>query len=119
MKLELDILELNDLYYATSKLVDQRKRDLKDYGKNVSSVTYLTKELRKAETLCEKIQTALYAKIDEVEEAIESVHNRLEAQKEDRDYNAFKQYADKVSMEDESIKDLMEYASDPRHMCVF
>jgi hypothetical protein len=84
MKLELDILELNDLYYATSKLIELREKDLKEYGTNVSSITYLKKELRKAEVLNDKVQKALYAKLEEIDEAVEYVNNMVGAQKLDR-----------------------------------
>jgi hypothetical protein len=84
MKLELDILELNDLYYATSKLIELREKDLKEYGTNVSSITYLKKELRKAEVLNAKVQKALYAKLEEIDEAVEYVNNMVGARKLDR-----------------------------------
>jgi N-acetyl-anhydromuramyl-L-alanine amidase AmpD len=93
MKLSLSITELNDLYYATSKLVEARKEDLKEYGYSVSSVTYLTRQLRKAEALNSRVQHALYDTIDEVEKL----------QDMERDYSAFKQYAD--SMNEAAVAD--------------
>ena len=61
MNLELTLLELNELYYATSKLVEQNQKHLDELGKNVSSINYFKNELTKSEALRDKVQTALYA----------------------------------------------------------
>ena len=60
MNLELTLLELNQLYYATSKLVEQNESHLKELGTNTSSIEYFTNELNKSVVLRDKIQTALH-----------------------------------------------------------
>ena len=117
MKLELTLLELNQLYYATSKLVEQNESHLKELGKNISSIEYFTNELNKSVVLRDKIQTALYDECKSLDEALEYVSkfnaeqydrerdilkdsnshfvSNDEADEDARDYSAFKQYADK------------------------
>jgi len=56
MKLDLDLLELNNLYVAASRYVTQCENELNEYGDNVSSITYFKNEVRKAEALRDKIQ---------------------------------------------------------------
>ena len=45
MKLELNLLELNELYLATSRLVEQNQKHLDKLGKNVSSINYFKTQL--------------------------------------------------------------------------
>ena len=73
MKLELTLLELNQLYYATSKLVEQNESHLKELGKNISSIEYFRNELKKSEVLRDKIQTALYDEAKSLDEALDYV----------------------------------------------
>ncbi len=40
MNLELSLMELNELYYAASKLVDQNYKHLNELGNNISSTNY-------------------------------------------------------------------------------
>jgi hypothetical protein len=67
MKLELNLLELNQLYYATSKLVEQNESHLKELGKNISSIEYFTNELNKSVVLRDKIQTSLYDEVNKLD----------------------------------------------------
>jgi hypothetical protein len=70
MQLELSLMELNQLYYATSKLVEQNESHLKELGKNISSIEYFTNELNKSVVLRDKIQTALYDEANRLDKII-------------------------------------------------
>jgi len=106
MNLELTLLELNQLYYAASKLVEQNESHLKELGKNISSIEYFTNELNKSIVLRDKLQTALYAEAKVLDEALEYVRSYkvsnedadLDA-KQTRDYSRFVEYADKFEAE--------------------
>ena len=109
MNLELTLLELNELYYATSKLVEQNQKHLDELGKNVSSINYFKNELSKSEALRDKVQTALYAEAKVLDEALEYVRS-YKVSNEDadedakqRDYSAFNDYAD--SMNEAQLED--------------
>ena len=67
MNLELSLMELNQLYYATSKLVEQNESHLKELGKNISSIEYFTNELNKSVVLRDKIQTSLYDEVNKLD----------------------------------------------------
>jgi hypothetical protein len=67
MQLELSLMELNQLYYATSKLVEQNESHLKELGKNSSSIEYFTNELNKSVVLRDKIQTSLYDEVNKLD----------------------------------------------------
>jgi hypothetical protein len=67
MQLELSLMELNQLYYATSKLVEQNESHLKELGKNISSIEYFTNELNKSVVLRDKIQTSLYDEVNKLD----------------------------------------------------
>ena len=104
MNLELTLLELNELYYATSKLVEQNQKHLDELGKNVSSINYFKNELTKSEALRDKIQTALYAEAKSLDEALEYVRTYKvtnedadEDAKQSRDYSRFVEYADSMN----------------------
>ena len=106
MKLELTLLELNELYYAASKLVETNTENLKEFGWNISSIEYLKKELSKAEALRDKLQTALYAEAKALDEALDYVRKYKvsnedadEDAKQSRDYSRFVEYADKFDAE--------------------
>jgi hypothetical protein len=97
-------LELNDLYYATSKLVEQNEKHLKELGANVSSIEYFRNELKKSEVLRDKIQTALYDEAKVLDEALEYVRTYKvsnedadEDAKQSRDYSRFVEYADSMN----------------------
>jgi hypothetical protein len=91
MKLELTLLELNELYYATGKLVEQNQKHLDELGQNISSINYFKTQLSRSEALRDKIQTALYDEAKELDEARDFV------EKKQRDYSAFEKYADRLT----------------------
>jgi len=73
MNIELSLLELNQLYYAASKLVEQNQSHLKELGRNVSSINYFKDELKKSEVLRDKLQDALYEEAKKIDEAIDYI----------------------------------------------
>jgi len=93
MKLELTLLELNQLYYATSKLVEQNESHLKELGKNISSIEYFRNELKKSEVLRDKIQTALYDECKSLDEALEYV-SKFNAEQYDKERDILKNAID-------------------------
>ncbi len=84
MNIELNLLELNELYYATTKLVEQNQKHLDKLGKNISSINYFKNELDKSVILRDKIQNALMNEVKELDEARDYVLSMAEAQSEDR-----------------------------------
>ena len=93
MNLELTLLELNQLYYATSKLVEQNESHLKELGKNISSIEYFTNELNKSVVLRDKIQTALYDECKSLDEALEYV-SKFNAEQYDKERDILKNAID-------------------------
>jgi hypothetical protein len=93
MNLELSLMELNELYYAASKLVDQNYKHLNELGNNISSTNYFKVQLEKSIKLRDKLQTALYDECNRLDEAREYVENKQ------RDYSAFETYAERKSVE--------------------
>ena len=93
MKLELTLLELNQLYYATSKLVEQNESHLKELGKNISSIEYFRNELKKSEVLRDKIQTALYDECKSLDEALDYV-SKFNAEQYDKERDILKNAID-------------------------
>jgi hypothetical protein len=93
MNLELSLMELNELYYATSKLVDENYKNLNELADNISSTNYFKVQLEKSIKLRDKLQTALYDECDRLDEAREYVENKQ------RDYSAFEAYAERKSVE--------------------
>ena len=93
MNLELTLLELNELYYATTKLVEQNESHLKELGKNISSIEYFRNELKKSEVLRDKIQTALYDECKSLDEALEYV-SKFNAEQYDRERDILKNAID-------------------------
>ena len=83
MNLELSLMELNELYYATSKLVDENYKNLNELADNISSTNYFKVQLEKSIKLRDKLQTALYDECDRLDEAREYVENKQ------RDYSAY------------------------------
>jgi hypothetical protein len=71
MKLELNLLELNELYLATSRLVEQNQKHLDELGKNVSSINYFKTQLDSSKVLRDKIQTALYDEANRLDKIID------------------------------------------------
>ncbi len=68
MKLELTLLELNDLYYVVSKGVDSHK-ELVEIAKRTTPEleNYFDRELSKSVQLLHKIQTALYDEVNRLD----------------------------------------------------
>jgi hypothetical protein len=68
MKLELTLLELNDLYYVVSKGVDSH-RELVEIAKRTTPELekYFDRELSKSVQLLHKIQTALYDEVNRLD----------------------------------------------------
>jgi hypothetical protein len=91
MKLELTLLELNDLYYAVSKGVEKHTELVEIASRTTPELDkYFTKELDKSIQLLHKIQTALYDEANRIDDVINEV-------KTERDYSAFKDYADSMN----------------------
>ena len=97
MKLELTLLELNDLYYVVSKGVEKHTELVEIASRTTPELEkYFEKELSKSIQLRDKIQTALHNEANRIDDVIDEV-------KTDRDYSAFKDYAD--SMNDAQSED--------------
>lgn len=109
MNLELSLLELNQLYYATAKLVEQNESHLKELGRNVSSINYFKTELDKSILLRDKIQTALYDEAKKLDEAIEYV-NKFKAEQYDKERDLLKGNSHFVSNE-EADEDARDYSA--------
>ena len=110
MNLELTLLELNQLYYATSKLVEQNESHLKELGTNISSIEYFTNELNKSVVLRDKIQTALYDECKSLDEALEYV-SKFNAEQYDKERDILKNAIDE---EVEPEYDSAGYTEDDR-----
>lgn len=111
MKLELTLLELNDLYYAVSKGVEKHTELVETASKTTPELDkYFIKELDKSIQLLNKIQTALYDEANRIDGVIgevkithENIPNHIDEEIEERDYSHFKSYAD--SMNDAQSED--------------
>ncbi len=92
MNMELNLLELNDLYYLASKGVE-RHRELVENAKNDTPelMGYFDRELDKSIQLLNKISKALTDEVKELEKSREYVESIQ------RDYSAFKDYADSMN----------------------
>ena len=93
MNLELTLLELNELYYATTKLVEQNQKHLDELGQNISSINYFKDQLKKSEVLRDKIQTALYDECKSLDEALDYV-SKFNAEQYDRERDILKNAID-------------------------
>jgi hypothetical protein len=97
MNLELTLLELNDLYYVVSKGVEKHKEYVEIAKRTTPELEkYFDRELDKSVQLLDKIQTALHNEANRIDDIIDEV-------KTERDYSAFKDYAD--SMNDAQAED--------------
>ena len=68
MKLELTLLELNDLYYVVTKGVESHKELVEIASRTTPELeSYFSKELDKSTQLLEKIQTALYDEVNRLD----------------------------------------------------
>ena len=99
MKLELTLLELNELYYATTKLVEQNQKHLDELGKNISSINYFKTQLDRSKKLRDKIQTALdnEVKTFDDEPEYDSAGFTEDDRMPQRDYSAFEKYVDRMN----------------------
>jgi len=97
MNIELSLLELNNLYYVVSKGVEKH-REIVEMAKDGTPelIGYFDEELDKSIQLLNKIQTALHNEANRIDDVIDEV-------KTERDYSAFKDYAD--SMNDAQAED--------------
>jgi hypothetical protein len=97
MNIELSLLELNDLYYVVSKGVEKHKEYVEIAKRTTPELEkYFDRELDKSVQLLDKIQTALHNEANRIDDVIHEVN-------EERDYSAFKDYAD--SMNDAQSED--------------
>jgi hypothetical protein len=97
MNIELSLLELNDLYYVVSKGVEKHKEYVEIAKRSTPELEkYFDRELDKSVQLLDKIQTALHNEANRIDDVIDEV-------KTERDYSAFKDYAD--SMNEAQSKD--------------
>ena len=112
MKLELNLLELNELYLATSRLVEQNQKHLDELGKNVGSINYFKTQLDSSKVLRDKIQTALYAEAKVLDEAREWVL-KYKAEQYDRERDILKNAIDEEVDEftDELLGGDLEFSS--------
>ena len=91
MNLELTLLELNDLYYVVSKVVEKHKEYVEIAKRTTPELEkYFDRELDKSVQLLDKIQTALHNEANRIDDVIDEV-------KTERDYSAFKDYADSMN----------------------
>ena len=74
IKLNIDLLELNDLYYAVGKHRVDCEEQIKEYGDS----EYFHKQLQRAEALETKVQNALYDRVNEMQEAIDYIDEVVE-----------------------------------------
>jgi len=99
MNLELTLMELNELYYATTKLVEQNQKHLDELGKNISSINYFKTQLDRSKKLCDKIQTALHNEVKAFDDEPEydSAGFTEDDRMPQRDYSAFEKYVDRMN----------------------
>ena len=110
MKLELNLLELNELYLATSRLVEQNQKHLDELGKNVSSINYFKTQLDSSKVLRDKIQTALYAEAKVLDEAREWV-SKYKAEQYDRERDILKDSNSHFVSDEEADEDARDYSA--------
>jgi len=96
MNLELTLMELNDLYYVVSKGVESHK-ELVEIAKRTTPELekYFDRELSKSVQLLDKIQTALIHETNVADD--EPEYDSAGFTENDRDYSAFKDYADSMN----------------------
>jgi len=96
MNLELTLMELNDLYYVVSKGVDSHKELLEIAKRTTPELEkYFEKVLSKSVQLLHKIQTALHDEVNKLDD--EPEYDSAGFTENDRDYSAFKDYADSMN----------------------
>ena len=99
MNLELTLMELNELYYATTKLVEQNQKHLDELGKNISSINYFKTQLDRSKKLRDKIQTALHNEVKVMDDGPEydSAGFTEDDRIPQRNYSAFEKYVDRMN----------------------
>ena len=80
MKLELTLMELNDLYYGANKAL-VANREILAY---MPGDKYWTEQVERCELLCNKLMDSIIDECAKLDEAVEYVHNMQKAQAEDR-----------------------------------
>ena len=96
MNLELTLMELNDLYYVVSKGVESHKELVEIASRTTPELEkYFEKELSKSVQLLHKIQTALHNEVEVMND--EPEYDSAGFTENDRDYSAFKRYADSMN----------------------
>lgn len=74
IELNIDLLQLNDLYYAVSKHTKDCEQQIKEYGDSAYFVT----QLERAKELETIVQDALYKRCNELDEAIQYIDEVVE-----------------------------------------
>ena len=100
MNLELTLMELNDLYYVVSKGVESHKELVEIASRTTPELEkYFEKELSKSVQLRDKIQTLLHSEYEQMDDEPEydSAGFTEDDRMPQRDYSAFKDYADSMS----------------------
>ncbi len=81
ISLNIDLLQLNDLYYAVSKHTKECEQQIKEYGDS----SYFVTQLERAKELETIVQDALYKRCDELDEAIQYIDEVVEKYKDEDD----------------------------------
>ena len=100
MNLELTLLELNDLYYVVSKGVEKHTELVEIASRTTPELEkYFEKELSKSVQLRDKIQTLLHSEYEQMDDEPEydSAGFTEDDRMPQRDYSAFKDYADSMN----------------------
>lgn len=79
ISLNIDLLQLNDLYYAVSKHTKDCEQQIKEYGDS----SYFVTQLERAKELEKIVQDALYKRCDELDEAIQYIDEVVEKYKDE------------------------------------
>jgi hypothetical protein len=79
ISLNIDLLQLNDLYYAVSKHTKECEQQIKEYGDS----SYFVTQLERAKELETIVQDALYKRCDELDEAIQYIDEVVEKYKDE------------------------------------
>ncbi len=79
ISLNIDLLQLNDLYYAVSKHTKDCEQQIKEYGDS----SYFVTQLERAKELETIVQDALYKRCNELDEAIQYIDEVVEKYKDE------------------------------------
>jgi hypothetical protein len=74
ISLNIDLLQLNDIYYAVSKHTKDCEQQIKEYGDS----SYFVTQLERAKELETIVQDALYKRCGELDEAIQYIDEVVE-----------------------------------------